>query len=84
MLNVCTEPLDKTGALQPARPHGAALGRSLAAALTVLAVAIPVAGQAQTAVVIGGALRFDNDAVWQRIVDEAGFLALLGASAAGE
>lgn len=28
--------------------------------------------QAQTAVVIGGNLRFDNDAVWQRIVDEAG------------
>ncbi len=30
------------------------------------------ATQAQTAVVIGGALKFDNDAVWQRIVDEAG------------
>ncbi len=27
---------------------------------------------AQTAIVIGGALRMDNDAVWQRIVDEAG------------
>lgn len=30
------------------------------------------AAQAQTAVVIGGALKFDNDSVWQRIVDEAG------------
>ena len=28
--------------------------------------------QAGTAIVIGGALRADNDAVWQRIVDEAG------------
>lgn len=28
--------------------------------------------QAQTAVVIGGALKFDNDSVWQRVVDEAG------------
>jgi len=38
---------------------------------TVLATAL-AAAQAQTAVVIGGALKFDNDAVWQRIVDEAG------------
>lgn len=30
------------------------------------------ASSAQTAIVIGGALRMDNDAVWQRIVDEAG------------
>ena len=30
------------------------------------------AAPAQTAIVIGGALRMDNDAVWQRIVDEAG------------
>jgi len=28
--------------------------------------------QAQTAIAIGGALKFDNDAVWKRIVDEAG------------
>lgn len=28
--------------------------------------------QAQTAIVIGGALKFDNDSVWQRVVDEAG------------
>ena len=26
----------------------------------------------QTAIAIGGALRLDNDEVWQRIVDEAG------------
>lgn len=30
------------------------------------------AAQAQTAIVIGGALRYDNDEVWRRIVDEAG------------
>ncbi|MCY4745819.1 cyanophycinase [Pelomonas sp. UHG3] len=30
------------------------------------------AAQAGTAIVIGGALKTDNDAVWQRIVDEAG------------
>ncbi|NCT82730.1 MAG: cyanophycinase [Comamonadaceae bacterium] len=40
------------------------------AALTLLAVA--GAAQAGTAIVIGGALKSDNDAVWQRIVDEAG------------
>ncbi|MFN3303827.1 MAG: cyanophycinase [Roseateles sp.] len=31
-----------------------------------------LAAQAGTAIVIGGALKHDNDAVWQRIVDEAG------------
>jgi len=30
------------------------------------------AAQAGTAIVIGGALKNDNDAVWQRVVDEAG------------
>lgn len=32
----------------------------------------PGLAAAQTAIIIGGALKFDNDAVWQRIVDEAG------------
>ncbi|MFN3303816.1 MAG: cyanophycinase [Roseateles sp.] len=41
----------------------------LACALQALSPTIQAQG---TAVVIGGALRFDNDAVWQRIVDEAG------------
>ena len=40
-------------------------------ALLALTAAASTA-QAQTAIVIGGALKFDNDAVWQRIVDEAG------------
>ncbi|MBH9552241.1 cyanophycinase [Inhella gelatinilytica] len=40
--------------------------------LVALLTCWPLWGQAQTAVVAGGALRFDNDAVWQRIVDEAG------------
>ncbi|RZL39389.1 MAG: cyanophycinase [Rubrivivax sp.] len=36
-------------------------------------LAFTAPSQAQgTAIVIGGALRLDNDAVWQRIVDEAG------------
>ncbi|RZL35324.1 MAG: cyanophycinase, partial [Rubrivivax sp.] len=33
---------------------------------------IHLAAQAGTAIVIGGATKSDNDAVWQRIVDEAG------------
>ncbi len=40
---------------------------AVAAALTLC-----TAAQAGTAIVIGGALKNDNDAVWQRIVDEAG------------
>ncbi|WAC70871.1 cyanophycinase [Roseateles sp. SL47] len=46
--------------------------------------------EAQTAIVIGGNLRFDNEAVWQRIVEEAGgpgkarFAVLATASAAPE
>ncbi len=42
------------------------------AALALLALCAGGAARAQTAIVIGGALRMDNDAVWQRIVDEAG------------
>lgn len=37
-----------------------------------IAWAFSSAAQAGTAIVIGGALRTDNDAVWQRVVDEAG------------
>lgn len=37
-----------------------------------IAWAVSTAAQAGTAIVIGGALRTDNDAVWQRVVDEAG------------
>ncbi|MBV8035389.1 cyanophycinase [Roseateles sp.] len=40
-------------------------------AATVLALTVPAQAQG-TAIVIGGALNLDNDAVWQRIVDEAG------------
>lgn len=41
--------------------------------LTAAALAMSCSAQAAgTAVVIGGALKYDNDAVWQRIVDEAG------------
>lgn len=40
------------------------------AALTLLAVGS--LAQAGTAIVIGGALKSDNDAIWQRIVDESG------------
>jgi cyanophycinase len=46
------------------------LGRRAAVGASLVVSAI--AAQAQTAIVIGGALKFDNDAVWQRIVDEAG------------
>ncbi|WP_343632278.1 cyanophycinase [Roseateles sp.] len=46
---------------------------SIRRALALLALtAAASTAQAQTAIVIGGALKFDNDAVWQRIVDEAG------------
>jgi len=38
----------------------------------VAAVAFAGLAQAGTAIVIGGALKNDNDAVWQRVVDEAG------------
>jgi len=38
----------------------------------LLALACGTHAQAGTAIVIGGALKTDNDAVWQRIVDEAG------------
>lgn len=54
-------------------PDRSALFKSLAAATaTATALLMSFATQAQTAIVIGGALRSDNDAVWQRIVDEAG------------
>lgn len=41
---------------------------SLALSLTLA----PALAAAQTAILIGGALKFDNEAVWQRVVDEAG------------
>lgn len=45
----------------------------LSALLAVALLALSPQAQAQgTAIVIGGALKFDNDVVWQRIVDEAG------------
>ncbi|MBI3347248.1 MAG: cyanophycinase [Burkholderiales bacterium] len=42
--------------------------------LSVLLCCLTAAGAAHagTAIVIGGALKSDNDAVWQRVVDEAG------------
>ncbi|MCX2865095.1 cyanophycinase [Paucibacter sp. PLA-PC-4] len=42
--------------------------------LALFSAALLQAGPAgaQTAIAIGGALKFDNDAVWKRIVDEAG------------
>ncbi|MDH0866278.1 cyanophycinase [Mitsuaria sp. GD03876] len=43
--------------------------RALLGAMALLGAGV---ASAQTAIVIGGALRMDNDAVWQRIVDEAG------------
>ncbi len=48
------------------------LSRLLRTPVLLLAVCGWQLVQAQTAVVIGGNLRFDNDEVWQRIVDEAG------------
>ncbi|OWQ91575.1 hypothetical protein CDN99_10580 [Roseateles aquatilis] len=45
---------------------------ALRGSLALLAMFGLHGAQAQTAIVIGGALRMDNDAVWQRIVDEAG------------
>lgn len=41
-------------------------------ATTAAALLLAATAQAGTAIVIGGALKNDNDAVWQRIVDEAG------------
>ena len=41
----------------------------IASAATLL---LAMAAQAGTAIVIGGALKNDNDAVWQRVVEEAG------------
>jgi cyanophycinase len=38
----------------------------------LLAVAGPALAEQGTAIVIGGALRYDNAAVWQRVVDAAG------------
>jgi len=49
-------------------PLPTSLLRLAAAALLAMACA----AQAGTAIVIGGALKSDNDAVWQRIVDESG------------
>lgn len=40
--------------------------------LTLLALWCGTTAHAGTAIVIGGALKNDNDAVWQRVVDEAG------------
>jgi cyanophycinase len=47
----------------------ALLSRLTAAAVLLLLQALAHAG---TAIVIGGATKSDNDAVWQRVVDEAG------------
>ncbi|WP_457350361.1 cyanophycinase [Roseateles sp. P5_D6] len=46
--------------------------RFLAALLLSAALALSVTAHAGTAIVIGGALKNDNEAVWQRIVDESG------------
>ncbi|MDR7334513.1 cyanophycinase [Roseateles asaccharophilus] len=47
--------------------------RLLSTFMAGVLLAMSTAAAAQgTSIVIGGALRFDNDAVWQRIVDEAG------------
>jgi cyanophycinase len=49
------------------------LARGLSHALVCAVAALSALGaNAQTAIVIGGALHYDNDAVWQRIVNEAG------------
>lgn len=48
------------------------LRHSLLRLATAAALLVSTAAQAGTAIVIGGALKSDNDAVWQRIVDEAG------------
>jgi cyanophycinase len=62
----------------------------LRAQLALLAALGLQGAHAQTAIVIGGALRYDNDTVWQRIVDEAGgankarFAVLATASASPE
>jgi cyanophycinase len=49
------------------------IARSLAVlSLSLLLGAATAPAAAQTAIAIGGALKFDNDAVWKRIVDEAG------------
>ncbi len=44
--------------------------KTLLTAFALMSAITPA--QAQTAIVIGGALKTDNEAVWQRIVDEAG------------
>ena len=56
-------------------PTGMGMARRCALALgLLLASAVPwaVAAPPGLAIVIGGALKFDNEAVWKRIVDEAG------------
>ncbi|MCV2370871.1 cyanophycinase [Roseateles oligotrophus] len=53
----------------------AAAALLLAAAQPASASAAPIAGPvhlAGTAIIIGGALKYDNDVVWKRIVDAAG------------
>ncbi len=46
---------------------------SITPRLLALVLSLAAAGAgAQTAIPIGGALKFDNDAVWKRIVEEAG------------
>lgn len=62
----------------------------LRAPLALLAALVLHDARADTAIVIGGSLRLDNEAVWQRIVDEAGgpqkarFAVLATASSAPE
>ena len=60
----------------PPRPNSGQLTRPLPRWCRALIATALLLGAgsvaAQTAIVIGGALRADNDAVWQRIVQEAG------------
>ncbi|MDY0746698.1 cyanophycinase [Paucibacter sp. R3-3] len=48
------------------------LGACLVAAPSTAAPSPDTSARQGTAIVIGGALRFDNHAVWKRVVDEAG------------
>ncbi|WP_343632836.1 cyanophycinase [Roseateles sp.] len=54
------------------RDLGLAIRRGALALIALAGLIGASAASAQTAIVIGGALRMDNDAVWRRIVDEAG------------
>lgn len=58
--------------MTPALTRRTALPGVLRLCAALLCTAVLGPAQAQTAIAIGGALRFDNDAVWKRIVDAAG------------